>query len=98
LNSRANSDRSLSDDDGEISLKSKQNGKNNYEGRFHYWSNTDGAVIGPFVGTNYKIRVELLNGGDNKDAKFYSQDEKDLTLLDGGNLSSFEISFKSVCK
>jgi hypothetical protein len=90
----------LSDDSGEMKLKSSTADENNYEGRFQYWSNTDGAVIGPFTTEEYKIEVSVLNGGDNKDAKFYSQDGNDLTLLDGGNLSSFEISFKGVrtCK
>jgi len=86
----------LADDSGEINKVSSGAAGNFYEGRFRYWKNTDGAVIGPFTGTDYKIHVAVLNGGDNKDAKFYSQDQNDLTLLDGGTLSSFEISFKEV--
>lgn len=67
-----------------------------YQGRFHYWSNTDGGVIGPFKGTNFEIGVNVLSSGDLNKATFFSSDNKTFSLTDqNNNLSSFIISFDS---
>jgi hypothetical protein len=65
----------LSDDGGELKLKDKnqQEGSHFYEGDFHYWNNTDGGVIGPFIGDEYEIHVKPLDSGDNEINTFYSQ-------------------------
>lgn len=67
-----------------------------YEGRFHYWSNTDGGVIGPFKGTNFEAAVNVLSSGDLNKATFFSSDNQTFSLTDqNNNLSSFIISFDS---
>lgn len=67
-----------------------------YEGRFEYWENTDGGVIGPFKGTNFEIGVNVLSSGDLNKATFFSSDNKTFSLTDQNNaLSSFIISFDS---
>lgn len=67
-----------------------------YQGRFHYWSNTDGGVIGPFKGTNFEIGVNVLSSGDLNKATFFSSDDQKFSLTDtNNNLSSFIISFDS---
>lgn len=67
-----------------------------YQGRFEYWKNTDGGVIGPFKGTNFEIAVNVLSSGDLSKATFFSSDNKTFSLTDNNNnLSSFIISFDS---
>ena len=67
-----------------------------YQGRFHYWHNTDGGVIGPFKGTNFEIAVNVLNSGDLNKASFFSSDNQVFSLTDqNNNLSSFIVSFDS---
>ncbi len=89
----------LSDDDLELNLTSQIKGDqaaNFYQGRFHYWSNTDGGVIGPFKGTNFEISAKVMQTGDLKRASFFSSDGKTFSLTDNNNaLSSFIISFDS---
>ncbi len=82
----------------ELALKSHDSvaQTNYYQGRFHYWSNTDGGVIGPFKGTNFEIGVNVLSSGDLNKATFFSSDNKTFSLTDqNNNLSSFIISFDS---
>src|SRR5690606_28048784 len=38
--------------------------KRKYEGRWHYWSNTDGGILGPFIGEDFLIRVQVVGTGD----------------------------------
>ncbi|HEX4922828.1 MAG TPA: hypothetical protein VFV50_02045, partial [Bdellovibrionales bacterium] len=65
-----------------------------YAGRFHYWSNTDGGVIGPFNG-NFEIAVKVLNVGDVIDAAFYSANGDLLPLKNGTDaVSSFVIGYQ----
>ncbi len=98
----------LADDKNELKYKGESNGKNLYEGRFHYWYNTDGGVIGPFNGEDYKITVKPIesyelykvNGKNERrdafnGATFYSADGTVVELDDkDGNFHSYIIQFK----
>lgn len=79
----------LSDDKDEI----KEVSKSKYQGRFHYWSNTDGGVIGPFnLKDPFEIRVEFLTSGDVKSARFYSANDFHFSLnKKAGEIHSFII-------
>jgi hypothetical protein len=86
----------LSDDGDEMALIKRLTDVTYYEGRFHYWRNTDGAVLGPLTGTDYKIRVQFLSTGDIQNARFYSANGRTFTLKDKQNkISSFVIAYKS---
>lgn len=69
----------------------------NYQFRFSYDYNTDGTVVGPFVGKDFKIKVRILNTGNIQDATFYSADGKKMSLnsltLGGPPVSSFIIGW-----
>jgi len=81
----------LSDDKNEL----QQVSAGQYQGRFHYWYNTDGGVIGPLVGQNYKILVHFDQTGDIKTARFYSADGQSFTLGNNSqNISSFIIAYQ----
>ncbi len=98
----------LADDKNELKYKGEVNGQNLYEGRFHYWYNTDGGVIGPFNGEDYKIIVKPIESyelykvyGKNErrdafnGATFYSADGTVVELDDkDGNFHSYIIQFK----
>jgi len=86
----------LSDDDLELKyLGGYGNEGKQYQGRFHYWSNTDGGVIGPFSGETYKIRVKFLATGDVQSARFYSANGYAFDLKDDENqISSFIIAYQ----
>ncbi|MCB9073411.1 MAG: hypothetical protein H6623_07295 [Bdellovibrionaceae bacterium] len=85
----------LSDDNGELKYITTVGNVRQYQGRFHYWSNTDGGVLGPFQGTDFKIRVKFLNTGDVQDARFYSANGYAFDLKDSENqISSFIIAFE----
>jgi hypothetical protein len=85
----------LSDDNIELSKVSSTSDEVNYEGRFHYYSNTDGGVIGPFHGDGFQIAVQVLNIGDVIDAGFYSSTGEVLALGDGPEkVSSFIVKFE----
>jgi hypothetical protein len=85
----------LSDDSGELKEKSAANGMKKYEGRFQYWYNTDGGVIGPFAGENYKVQVKILQSGDNNNAAFFSANGAVFSLKDHQNtISSFIIAYR----
>lgn len=87
----------LSDDGHELKQVSSSGGLNSYEGRFHYWNNTDGGVIGPFQGENYKIHVRVLQTGDIQNARFYSANGYSFQLKDQQqDISSFIITFESI--
>ncbi|MCC6137798.1 MAG: hypothetical protein IT287_04150, partial [Bdellovibrionaceae bacterium] len=93
----ANSDKVLlSDDGGELKfISASGSGVRLYQGRFHYWTNTDGGVIGPFYGENFKIRVKFLSTGDIQDARFYSANGYSFNLKDSENqISSFMIAYE----
>lgn len=86
----------LSDDAAELTRMSQTQEGSIYSGKFKYWSNTDGGVIGPFVGTEYKIQFRVKNSGDISTAKFYSADGGSFQLKDKNNgISSFIISYLS---
>lgn len=102
LISTANNERKdrviLSDDKGELKeLSSLKNHSNKYYlGKWRYWSNTDGGVIGPFRGSEFEIKVKVSNTGDLKTATFYSADGNNYSLMseDGKSLSSFIIKYE----
>lgn len=87
----------LSDDNLELKKveESPTQNQHSYEGRFHYWHNTDGGVIGPLVGNQYIIKVKMLHSGDIQNATFYSANGESFSLTDmGGAVSSFIIQFE----
>ncbi|MCB0391257.1 MAG: hypothetical protein KDD58_08200 [Bdellovibrionales bacterium] len=84
----------LSDDNGEIDLVETTNFGHIYEARFHYWENTDGGIIGPFVGDDFLIKINVLNSGDIQNATFFSANNHNFSLKDKNNqVSSFIIGF-----
>ena len=76
-----------------------------YKGRHAYNSaNSDGGVIGPFSGTNYRIFVDLggtstidgsstLTLGNLVSFKYYSKDGSSITL--GGAVDNFTVGYKA---
>jgi len=76
-----------------------------YKGRHAYNSaNSDGGVIGPFSGTNYRIFVDLggtstidgsstLTLGNLVSFKYYSKDGSSITL--GGVVDNFTVGYKA---
>jgi hypothetical protein len=75
-----------------------------YKGRHAYNSaNSDGGVIGPFSGTNYRIFVDLggtstinsdnLTLGNLDSFKYYSKDNSSITL--GGEVDNFTVGYKT---
>ncbi len=100
----------LSDDGRELKDKGEiANSHKLYEGRFHYWYNTDGGVIGPFNGEDFKILVKPIESYElYKDengefqrrdafngATFFSADGTKVKLDDqDGNVHSYIIEFK----
>ena len=67
---------------------------NKFQGRFHYWSNTDGGVIGPFSeDEKFSIRFQFTGVGDVASARFYSANDFSFVLADEKKaVSSFIIS------
>ena len=76
-----------------------------YKGRHSYNSaNSDGGVIGPFSGTNYRIFIDLggtstidgsstLTLGNLTSFKYYSKDSSSITL--GGAVDNFTVGFST---
>jgi len=76
-----------------------------YKGRHAYNSqNSDGGVIGPFSGTNYRLFVDLggtstidgsstLTLGNLVSFKYYSKDGSSITL--GGAVDNFTVGYKT---
>ena len=76
-----------------------------YKGRYTYNSaNSDGGVIGPFSGTDFKIFVDLggtstidgsntLTLGNLASFKYYSKDGSTITL--GGEVDNFTVGYKT---
>jgi len=76
-----------------------------YKGRHAYNSaNSDGGVIGPFSGTNFRIFVDLggtstidgsstLTLGNLASFKYYSKDNSSITL--GGEVDNFTVRYKT---
>jgi len=75
-----------------------------YKGRHAYNSaNSDGGVIGPFSGTNFRIFVDLggtstinsntLTLGNLDSFKYYSKDNSSITL--GGEVDNFTVGYKT---
>jgi len=76
-----------------------------YKGRHAYNSaNSDGGVIGPFSGTNFRIFVDLggtstidgsstLTLGNLASFKYYSKDNSSITL--GGEVDNFTVGYKT---
>ncbi len=52
-----------------------------YSGKWHYWTNTDGDIIGPFSGTEFEIKVKMLIKGDVNDINFHSSATSDNVFL-----------------
>lgn len=73
----------LSDDGNEVKKSSSADGVNIYSGKMHYWFNTDGGVIGPLKGDDFKIHVKIFNVGDNKTVGFHSSNGESLALQTG---------------
>lgn len=85
----------LSDDNLELKNTSSTADGHKYQARFHYWSNTDGGVIGPFRGDTFKIRFRFLSTGDIQDARFYSANGYAFDLKDAENqISSFLVAYQ----
>ena len=80
----------LSDDAGEL-IKTA-NGI--YKGRFNYLLNSDGGVIGPInIMDNFEIKLRMLDSGNVTNARFYSANEDDFSLIDNdGSIISFSIA------
>lgn len=85
----------LGDEPSEISESVISAQEKLYEARFRYWVNTDGGVIGPFMGGDFEIWVNVLESGDNTDAIFYSADGTSFSLSNDAGIASFAIAFKS---
>lgn len=87
----------LSDDEGEFKQISQEETSSSYEGRFHYWTNTDGGVLGPLVGENFKLQFKFNATGDVNTANFYSAGGGSISLSEnsGSDISSFVIAYKS---
>lgn len=85
----------LGDEPSEISESVISEQEKLYQTRFRYWANTDGGVIGPFVGGDFEIWVNVLESGDNTDAIFYSADGTSFSLSNDAGIASFAIAFKS---
>ncbi len=85
----------LGDEPSEISEAVVSPQEKIYQARFRYWANTDGGVIGPFVGGDFEIWVDVLESGDNTDAVFYSADGTSFSLSNDAGIASFAIAFKS---
>ncbi|MCB0341445.1 MAG: hypothetical protein H6626_13820 [Pseudobdellovibrionaceae bacterium] len=84
----------LSDDANELKRSAETQEGHQYEGRFHYWDNTDGGIIGPFEGEDFYIKVNVLETGDIQDATFYSEGDRKFSLNNANNkVSSFIIGF-----
>ena len=90
INNSNNDEVLLSEDGREL----KEVSDSNYEGRFHYWNNTDGGVIGyldkssPFI-----IRVQFLESGDIGKARFFSANNFHFSLgQEVGDIKSFIIA------
>jgi len=95
------------DSSGEIGKQSSGCGSSAtcYKGRHSYNSGkTDGGVIGPFSGTNYRIFVDLggtstidgsstLTLGNLVSFKYYSKDGSSITL--GGAVDNFTVGYKT---
>lgn len=77
----------LSDDAVELEETSPAH----YEGRFRYWYNTDGGVIGPLqTASGLKVKVQFLASGDVTTARFYSANGFHFSIdKDIGEISSF---------
>lgn len=92
----------ISDDNKELKKVSEKLGVTKYDANFHYWKNTDGGAIGPFVGNQYKVAVTANNSGDISDAQFYSANGESFSLLKDGEseVSSFIIKYEKyeTCK
>ena len=95
------------DNSNEIGIQSSGCGSSAacYKGRHSYNSGkTDGGVIGPFSGTNYRIFVDLggtstidgsstLTLGNLVSFKYYSKDGSSITL--GGAVDNFTVGYKT---
>jgi hypothetical protein len=73
-----------------VNLK-KYSDRNEYDAHFHYWYNTDGAIIGPFDGEDFEIYVDIVKAGDLKGARFYSANGSSFNL---GNAASMSYMIK----
>ncbi|MCB0349322.1 MAG: hypothetical protein KDD37_10840 [Bdellovibrionales bacterium] len=75
------------DDRGDYMQRQVLSDHNEYNAHFHYWYNTDGAIIGPFNGEDFEIRVQITSAGDLQGARFYSVNHTSFNLGSSANLS-----------
>ena len=74
-----------------------------YKGRYHYKGNTDGAVLGPFTGPDFKIYMILKGSTSTIDGQTLTLDRlesinyfsKDNSTIPLDNSTDFTIGFKS---
>lgn len=87
----------LSDDPGEVRAihKNKHKGQTFYHAKHQYWKNTDGAVLGPFLGEDFQITVKVVRSGDLIEANFYSENGEIISLKKEEKIRSFIINFES---
>lgn len=85
----------LQDDPNEADGCSRQPGLHSsleYYCKFKYNNNTDGFVLGPFVSSNYEIRVSIPKISNINQARFFSANGSNFTLKDEySGISSFII-------
>jgi hypothetical protein len=95
------------DDDGETTryTSSDQCGQSStcYKGRYHYKGNTDGAVLGPFTGPDFKIYMILKGSTSTIDGQTLTLDRlesinyfsKDNSTIPLDNSTDFTIGYKA---
>jgi len=100
----------LSDDGREFKKVYADSHSQDYVGQFHYWNNTDGGVLGPFLTQDFRITVEPIYGQELKGtsiigdafnkAHFHSADGKKYDLQYENGVHSFIIEYKEkrVCE
>ena len=74
-----------------------------YKGRYHYKGNTDGAVLGPFTGPDFKIYMILKGSTSTIDGQTLTLDRlesinyfsKDNSTIPLDNSTDFTIGYKS---
>ena len=95
------------DDNGETTryTSSDQCGQSStcYKGRYHYKGNTDGAVLGPFTGPDFKIYMILKGSTSTIDGQTLTLDRlesinyfsKDNSTINLDNSTDFTVGYKS---
>lgn len=63
-----------------------------YDINTRYGNNTDGAVMGPYIGEDYKIRVKISKAGNSNDGRFHSADGSSFSLKESIDGTAFIIT------